>query len=118
MNPVRAGMVDAPGQYKWSSYCSNALGKNNSCLTEHEVYKCLGSNEALRQHAYKVLFTNHLEIETLDMIRNSTQQNTIIGNFRFQDEIKHMLKRRVGKYTHGGDRKSSEFDSISNVLPP
>lgn len=27
LNPVRAGMVDEPSKYRWSSYCINALGK-------------------------------------------------------------------------------------------
>lgn len=118
MNPVRAGMVDGPGEYKWSSYSSNALGKKDSKLTQHELYKRLGSSDVLRQQSYKALFKNYINAEALDMIRKSTQQSSIIGNSHFQDEIKIMLKRRVSKFRHGGDRKSSEFDVNSSALTP
>lgn len=111
LNPVRAGMVDAPGQYKWSSYCSNALGTDNNCLTQHEVYMRLGKNDESRQQAYKSLFKNHLDTDALELIRDGTQKDTIIGDSRFQDEIKQVLQRRVRKHRHGGDRKSPEFES-------
>jgi len=116
LNPVRAGMVKTPSQYKWSSYASNALGKKENHLTQHELYKRLGKNDLMRQKAYKALFKEYIEIGAVDVIRESTQKNTIIGDSRFQDEIKVMLKRRVIKYTHGGDRKSKEFEATSSVL--
>jgi len=118
MNPVRAGMVDGPGQYQWSSYSSNALGKKDRKLTQHELYQRLGSSDVLRQQSYKALFKNYIDVKTLDMIRESTQQSSIIGDSRFQDEIKIMLKRRVAKFRHGGDRKSSVFDVASSDLTP
>lgn len=118
LNPVRAGMVKAPGQYKWSSYHSNALGINDINLTQHEIYKRLGKSNELRQQAYKTLFKNHFDTDALDMIRESTQQSTIIGGSHFQDEIEKMLNRRVSKFAHGGDRKSIEFDAKSSVLTP
>lgn len=118
LNPVRAGMVTAPGQYKWSSYRANALGKIDSNLTQHELYKSLGKCEESCLQAYKALFKSHLENDALDMIRVNTQKNTIIGNSCFQNEIKEMLKRRVSKYMHGGDRKSAEFTVISSNLTP
>ena len=118
LNPVRAGMVDGPGQYKWSSYGYNALGINNNGLTQHDIYMRLGKTDALRQSAYKALFSHHLDADALDLIRANTKKNTIVGNSRFQDEIQQVLKCRVKKLEHGGDRKSSEFDSNSSVLTP
>ena len=119
LNPVNAGMVDEPGQYKWSSYHSNALGNiSNKLITPHEVYQRLGNSDEQRQKVYKALFENHIDSSTLNDIRESTQKCTIIGNCHFQDEIKIMLKRRVAKYSHGGDRKSDDFDVISSDLTP
>ena len=42
LNPVRAGMVDQPGGYRWSSF--NAHAYNNHCaLTTHsDLYLSLG----------------------------------------------------------------------------
>lgn len=34
LNPVRAGMVDHPSEYRWSSYQANGAGKAIRCLTQ------------------------------------------------------------------------------------
>src|SRR5689334_18110501 len=39
-NPVRAGMVDHPGAYAWSSYQANAL-RHDALLTPHPEYIAL-----------------------------------------------------------------------------
>jgi putative transposase len=39
LNPVRAGMVNDPAEYPWSSYHFNALGIENHLLKPHSVYK-------------------------------------------------------------------------------
>ena len=110
-------MVNAPGQYRWSSYRSNALGIENDILSPHAVYENLGQNKEQRQQAYKALFNNHIDIKILDSIRDSTQKNTIMGSSHFQKEITKVLKRRVIKHLHGGDRKSSEFKKSLSVPP-
>jgi putative transposase len=35
LNPVRAGLVDEPSQYPWSSFAYNALGEPNPLITPH-----------------------------------------------------------------------------------
>ncbi|WP_370690507.1 transposase, partial [Nitrosomonas sp.] len=49
LNPVRAEMVTRPGEYRWSSYGANALGKEDKLLTPHGEYLALGSTAAGRQ---------------------------------------------------------------------
>ena len=120
LNPVRAGMVQGPRQYKWSSYRANALGRGEvEKLTLHPLYKALGRTTAERQQAYRALFRSHIDQEAMKQIRVNTQQCTVIGGSRFQEEIEKMLKRRVIKLSHGGDRKSKEFmDGVSSDLTP
>lgn len=48
LNPVRAGMVDDPADYSWSSYQSNALGQSISLLTPHRLYLGLGQTDIER----------------------------------------------------------------------
>lgn len=43
LNPVRAGMVETPGEYRWSSYTVNTAGEVAGSLTPHEAYKDLGT---------------------------------------------------------------------------
>ena len=39
LNPVRASMVQDPGQYRWSSYRHNGLGQADSRITPHPVFR-------------------------------------------------------------------------------
>src|SRR6185369_14545151 len=55
LNPVRAGMVDLPGAYKWSSYRANAEGKQDDLLCVYPVYLGLGGDPLERQRAYRAL---------------------------------------------------------------
>jgi len=53
MNPVRAGMLSHPGEYRWSSYTANAQGLPNSLLRQHDLYLALGDDPADRQYTYR-----------------------------------------------------------------
>ena len=37
LNPVRAGMIHHPAEYRWSSYRANAQGDKNSIITPHHI---------------------------------------------------------------------------------
>jgi putative transposase len=54
-NPVRAGLVVRPEQYRWSSYGVHALGHHSDWLTSHPVLDALGADKAQRQAAYKAI---------------------------------------------------------------
>ena len=56
LNPVRARVVAWPGQYRWSSFRANALGRNDPLLTPHAHYCVLGRSPEARQAAYRALF--------------------------------------------------------------
>ena len=55
-NPVRAHLVAAPGEYRWSSFRANALGHDDALVTPHSGYYALGRSAASRQAAYRALF--------------------------------------------------------------
>ena len=109
LNPVRAQMVNHPSDYKWSSYRSNAEGREETLLSQHELYKRLGRNNKARKQEYRALFDHHIETKEINDIRRGAEQGNVVGGERFQTEIEGMLKRRVTKYAHGGDRKSETF---------
>jgi REP-associated tyrosine transposase len=48
LNPVRAGIVQAPEDYPWSSYAANAFGGRDELLTPHELYAALGADAESR----------------------------------------------------------------------
>ena len=69
LNPVRANMVQHPGEYPWSSYAANALGRADSLLTPHALYLALDNLPERRQAAYRALFQVHIDNKTLEDIR-------------------------------------------------
>lgn len=53
LNPVRAGLVRDPADYRWSSHRANALGEADALLTPHALYLALGRGRAERCAAYR-----------------------------------------------------------------
>ena len=87
LNPVRAGMVKDPGQYRWSSYRLNGLGQADSRITPHPRYLALDRNDANRQTAYRALFRSELDEEALSDIRLALSQGQPLGRGCFGDRI-------------------------------
>jgi putative transposase len=54
-NPVRAGIVEQPGDYLWSSYGVHGLGLDSDWLAGHPVFDALGANSEQRRAAYRVI---------------------------------------------------------------
>ncbi len=60
MNPLRAGLVRAPGAWRWSSYRANADGAPDALVTPHASYAALGRSPEARRAAYRALFARAL----------------------------------------------------------
>ena len=108
MNPVRAGMVKQPGEYRWSSYQVNGQGKSSDLVTHHVLYRDLGQSSAERQLAYRELFRHELQPGAIDKIRKATNGNFALGSSRFTEEISKMLGRRVTPGKAGRPKKEAE----------
>lgn len=93
MNPVRAGMVGCPRDYRWSSHLANATGAADPLLTPHPSYLALGAEPTTRQHVYRLLFDDALDDERAAEIRAYLQQQRALGSRRFQADIEEMLGR-------------------------
>jgi len=105
LNPVRAGMVEHPRQYPWSSYRANAGDqvndqgsglsltplegarlKSGTCpdlLTPHPVYLALSSNEGKRYERYQDLFQDELDRHTLSQFGRGIEKGKAVGNPEF-----------------------------------
>ena len=105
MNPVRAGMVDDPAHYRWSSYRHNALQQADELLTPHAVYKALGTDEATRCKHYRALFRTQLDRDPINDIRMALQQSQPLGNSRFADKIEKITGLRPELKARGRPRK-------------
>lgn len=85
LNPVRAGMVNDPGEYRWSSYRHNGLGQSETWLMEHAIYHSLGPDAEMRRAAYRALFHSQLDEEAVGDIRLAIAQGQPLGSERFKE---------------------------------
>lgn len=106
LNPVRAAMVEAPGEYHWSSYRHNALGQEDGLLVEHDVYQCLGHGTEQRRSAYRALFRHAVSDDLLTRIREATNKGWALGNDRFRGQIEALSERRAAPLPRGRPKKS------------
>lgn len=93
LNPVRAAMVAAPEDHRWSSYHANAHGECNSLVRPHAAYLALGSSSEERLVNYRQLVAEALSEDDLHEIRAYMQQQRAFGNDRFQTMIEAELGR-------------------------
>lgn len=101
LNPVRAGMVDHPRDYRWSSYHRRALGRSDALLDEDPWYASLGSTVSERARVYHDWLEGFVNEAEWDQIRRTTQQGRVIGNEAFEDEIGRAVGRRLTGETRG-----------------
>ena len=95
LNPVRAGMVEDPGEYQWSSYQVNALGKVSELCTPHREYLLLGKELSSRLKNYRELFSHHVDGTLLEEIRENAHKGMAVGNDRFKEELETLTGRRL-----------------------
>lgn len=97
LNPVRAGMVRDPAEYRWSSYRANAGGTVDALIRPHEHYQALGAGDEERRRNYRSLVETGLSPEVLSEIRNATNGNYVYGTEEFQEEVSRTLQRRASR---------------------
>ncbi|WP_081087038.1 transposase [Pseudomonas palleroniana] len=107
MNPVRAGMVAHPGDYRWTSYRANAQCEPSSFLSPHAVYRELGSSAVQRAESYRYLFKDRLSAGSIEQIRSATNGNYVLGDQKFAAEIEQALGKRVSKGVSGRPKSVS-----------
>ncbi|HEY3092388.1 MAG TPA: transposase [Vicinamibacterales bacterium] len=79
MNPVRAGLVQVPESYRWSSYGAHAFGEHDAIVAPHAVYEALASTADRRQEAWRRICAPPLQTEQLEALRTSIAGGAVIG---------------------------------------
>jgi len=95
MNPVRAGIVEHPAEYAWSSYRCNALGKPAVCIMPHALYLMLHDLLETRMKVYRGLFELVPGQGLLDDIRDTLNQELVLGSRQFKVQIEAMINRQT-----------------------
>jgi putative transposase len=95
LNPVRAGMVDLPAAYRWSSHRHYALGVTDPLLTHHFAFDGLANDAAGRRSAFTALFREGIDGQLLERLRMTVNQGWALGSDAFLDQAEHALGRSV-----------------------
>jgi len=92
LNPVRAGMVNDPGDFRWSSYRVHGFGLRSRMWTPHANYLTLGSHAKARQSAYRELMNEALEVDVIAKIRHCVNTGLVLGTESFRNQVASMHK--------------------------
>ncbi len=91
LNPVRAGIVKTPQEYKWSSYAFHAAGKDDMRILDKDVvYSSLAQTDEERYKAYQRFLAFEQEEEIVECIRTSMASG-ILGSEQFSDSVRGSL---------------------------
>lgn len=114
LNPVRAGMVEHPGDYRWSSYSCNAYGNYSALIAHHPLYARLDIDPEARRHAYRELFRQHMNDDLLHSIREALNQELVLGREDFKDRIERMTARQTRPGLNGRPRVNTAEESMGD----
>lgn len=73
------------------------MGLNIGLISEHELYKQLGTTRSARLLAYRSLFTQEVSACQLEEIQLHTNKERVIGHEIFIKQIEVALGRRVNQ---------------------
>jgi len=113
LNPVRAGMVQQPADYPWSSFFANASGNPGLPVVAHEVYRQLGANPEERGLRYRQLVAAGIPGGELERIRTSARQGRALGNENFGNRLQASLGRPVAPTMPGRPRKRGQGEKFT-----
>jgi putative transposase len=105
LNPVRAGLVEEPAAYAWSSHRHYVGDQRNPLITEHEAYRTLGTTDDERRATFRSLFAELLEERLLTEIRDAINTDSAFGSPTFMDDVEAKLGRSVRPPVRGRPRK-------------
>jgi len=93
LNPVRAGIVDSPDKYEYSSFGYYANGHINPLITEDIFYEIMGKTKEKRQEAYKDLVIEDLISGTFSKSVWGTNYQRYQENKKTKRGLKEKAKR-------------------------
>ena len=101
MNPVRANMVNHPGDYRWSSYRHHATWSPSSIIENQDVFLRIASTPDERMRCYRELFRVGLDDGDVHEVRKAAAFSMPLGDNQFKKQIEATLSLSVGYARRG-----------------
>jgi putative transposase len=95
LNPVRAGMVDAPESYPWSSHGHYVSGRPDRLVTPHPIWWELGNTPFAREAAYRELVHAGLSEAQQQALTDSALRGWALGDAAYVADLQRRTERRV-----------------------
>jgi putative transposase len=90
LNPVRAKVVEDPGEYRWSSYNNYAYGRRDDLVEEHSIYQELSNDERERRRKYRDFVRGMLRDKKA--MRREMDRRRVYGSKDFMEGITRRYK--------------------------
>jgi putative transposase len=101
LNPVRAGLVRAPGDYPWSSHLNYVGGQHSKLITPHPIYWELGNTPFSREAAYLELVHAGVSEQERVTLTDSALRGWALGEPSYVADLQKRTERRVSKARAG-----------------
>jgi len=95
LNPVRAGMVDAPENFNWSSYKHLIGQKIDKLVTPHALYWGLGNTPFSREAAYAEFVSSGLSATIQKDLTESVLKGRVVGRPEFLKTLQKKTQRPI-----------------------
>jgi putative transposase len=105
LNPVRAGIVRQPSDYRWSSNRHHVAGSSDYPIRAHAEWLALGADAAKRRRRYSELIAEGVTELELEQFRRCARKGLPTGSKRFTAEIEQTLSRRLCDGRRGRPKK-------------
>lgn len=105
LGPLRARLVSAIENYRWSSYRHHIGVTLDPLITDHPLYWALGNTPFERQHVYRELCEQALDENAVNALQQATLKGWVLGSEDWRDWAAQQANRRVSPLPRGRPRK-------------
>lgn len=113
LNPVRAGMVADPADYRWSSHQHYIGRRVDRLITPHPLYWELGNTPFARDEAYLDLVRTGISEQEKQALTESAMRGWALGEPDYVADLQRRTARRVIR-GQAGRPKTKAPESVPN----
>lgn len=110
-NPLRAGMVESAGDYRWSSFAAHGLGRPDPLLDPLADYEAMAKTPAVRRRRWSAFVHATPPDEELTAIRRSCSSGLPFGEPAWVEGLSARLGLDLTIRPRGRPRKSAPATS-------
>jgi putative transposase len=77
----------------------------------HSLYKVLGDNVEQRAYSYRQLLEQTALGKEVEQITTATQRGEVFGSEGYHGKVSKQVSRPTRLSSHGGDRKSEDYQN-------